>query len=210
MAVLFRIFFMTIFSISILMMLSLIIASFGRREDFFTSSLKKLKDLIASKVDDLIPIDIQELKILAWTTTDQKTKKNVTSGYLKTIFQEKLISYAIIRQDKEEVLYAETTKASYTLHKNDRSTKVFLSDKQLGTITAYKGFYELETDKEFYKAIHEGGNTYSLREKDVELADIYLGGEDYSNDRLFRMIHKDGAVDNEAFVSFLLFLILLK
>jgi len=210
MAVLFRIFFMTILSLSALMMVSLIFSSFNGKVDYFTENLKKLKAVISDMIDELIPVDIHEIKILSWKTQPKK-KHSILRGYLSTIFQEKMIAYAIEEVNEQEViLHAETTKQAYTLHKEGRNTKVFLSDKLLGTITEYKGFYELETKADFFKAINLGSDCFSIREKDKEIADIVLGNDDYSNDRLFKMIHKSEFVENDSFVAFLLYLLLLK
>lgn len=210
MAAIFRIFFMAILSLSCLMMLSLIISTFTGKVDYFTESLKALKEKISSMVDELIPIDIHEIKILSWSTKDLKTKKGISSGYISTIFQERMIAYAMQKNETEQILHAETSKQAYTLHKEGRTTKVFLSDKLIGTITDYKGFYELETRKEFFKAINSGMNTYSIKEKDVEVADVFLGAGDYSNDRLFKMIDKPEFLDNDSFIAFLLYLLILK
>ena len=210
MAAIFRIFFMTILSLSILMMISLIFSAFNNNSDYFSETAKKLKGVIANMLDELIPIDVHEIKILSWTAILEKAKKGISSGYLSTIFQEKMVAFTKENIGQETIVHAETTKQAYTFHMQGNSTKVFLSDVELGTIKAFKGFYELEAKGAFYKAIHSDANSVQVKRNDEALADLFLGGGSYASDRLFKMIYKNEFIEDDSFLAFLLYLILLK
>ncbi len=211
MAAIFRIFFMTILSLSILMMVSLVFSVFKNNSDYFSETAKKLKALIGNMMDELIPIDVHEIKILSWATILEKTKKGISSGYLSTIFQEKMVAFTKEKLGSETIiLHAETSKQAYTFHKQGNITKVFLSDIELGTIRAYRGFYELKAKGALYKAIHSDSNSVQLNRNDEALADVFLGGGSYASDRLFKMIHQNEFIEDDSFLAFILYLILLK
>jgi len=212
MALLRTFFYLVVLSLSVLMFLGLISNVTRKQDDYIDTSLNKLKALIADMIDELIPIDIHELKILSWLKVAEKTKKGVTSGYLTTIFQEKVFAYSYENFGDETLLHATTDKTAYTFHKQDRKTKVSHQEQEIGDLISYNGFYELETEEgTVYKAINAGTNSYSIRKNDTELAIVYLGDpDDLSNDRLFKMIDNSSTLASPEFISVFLYLLLLR
>lgn len=210
MAAAFRIFFyLIVTSLSVLLVYCYIVAS-GNNKDLYQESLERLKSTIDSLVDELVPFDIHEFKILTWKIDLLKPAKEVQKGYLSTIFQERLFAFVFSEKDGNKILHISSDKDSYTFHTEESSTKVFLSDVLIGTIerdnifTSLDGNYTYDFDR-------SSDETVTISKGGEELAEVYIGkGDNPVSDRYFKFIHNQEVLDDKNFIAVVIFVILLK
>jgi len=168
MAAAFRIFFYLIVTcLSALLMYSYIMTN-SNAEDYYDVNISKLKSIIATMVDELVPFDIHEFKILSWKLEFTKSAKNITTGYLSTIFQEQLFAFAMIGSEGKRILRVESQQKSFSLFEEEGNTKVFLSEELIGTIGGDNIFTSLDGNCT-YTISQALSDTVTISSKDEEI-----------------------------------------
>jgi len=170
----------------------------------------KLKSTLSSLRGELIPWDIHEMKILARSISQRKTKTNTATGYITTIFDEKVFCFAKLETSDSLTLMVASTAHDYLYESEHGSTKVFLSDKYLGTISEENSFLPSEGDIPFvYKETGDSQITVSYGSQ--EIVDLILGAKDSStSERLMKLIHSPQYLKDERFIALVFFLLLMR
>ncbi len=212
MAIIFRtFFFFTIIGLFLLMIYSYFVSSISRSRDLYEEHLAKLKELLSPLKDSLIPYDIHEVKILNWRPVPQKTKGAVHRGFISTIFQEHLFAYAHTTERGVDTLVVSSAAEDYSFFTEEGITKVFLSNDQLGTISADYQFMVMDGAK-VLSIIEEHDNNMTINDgKGEEQIKLYFGDQKFNmSDRLFKMINDHKKLKDPTLVAFILFLMITK
>ena len=210
MIAIFRIFFvMTLLAIPFIMFLGFILRTSPKEESLDDDLIDDLADEVSDLEDELIPMDVHEMKILSWQPTPAKRSSKYVRGYLSTIFQEKLIAYARHSNGTTQCLYTTTSEGSYAFLSRGADTKVFLSGKHWGTIHDGKVLRivdgqvvcSLSYDTAFRGVILKNGE---------EIVSFYKGDKEILTDRFFTMINQLDEADNEHILILSLYVLLFK
>jgi len=168
----------------------------------------KLGDNIDLEIAQLVPVDAQELKVLA-RLPEMKVKslsgKSIKEGIYKTIYQEPLYSFVHkIYPSGNSLSIIKSSTEIYELLKVGALTKVFINNALFGTINANSQFILKGSDT-------PKGQLLKSRSTDlikIEVSDeivAHLASEievDVSiNDRVFSLFSKLDSKDEQVFVS---------
>lgn len=216
MATIFRIFFFfTVFGLGFLLIVSWYLAQKGSyyKASFKEKHLEFLKKTTGDLIENLIPIDLHELKILAWKLIPHPKVRKVSAGFVQTIFQEKLFAYAAVGNSDDSLVEVVTSEVSYTYERSGDLTKVFLSDVLMGTIEERNALIALDNGKSQYKVNSLGLSKATIYSNEKNLAQVYIGDPTDSfsdSDRLFTMIHNLETEEIENLTILVLYLLLVK
>ena len=174
--------------------------------------LDAVKGMVEGLIDELIPIDFHEFKIISWKLITHAKAKQIQSGYVQTIFQEQLFAYALRVDSTGAVACVASSESTYILDIQKDNTKVFLLDELKGTIKEENSFIVMNVGKEFYKVSFTDSANAIITKDEKQLAQIYLGDENtYSDsDRLFTMLYQISEQEQSSVVILVLYVLMKK
>ena len=213
MIVLFRIFFFfALFGLMFLLLLGMITKPIRKRKKrqsvVHTFVDEKLREKVKTMAEENIPLDLHELKILAWKKIVTAKKKASYSGYLFTIFQEKLVAFTLVKERHNILINAMTSEGEYHFMKSAKQTMITFGDKLLGNLTTDLSLKTLDgqltyrivkTDKQ------KGRIVFGSR----DVVEYDLGGEGTIGDRFFSTIHDIKEDDKNVVIALSLYLMLI-
>ncbi len=171
-----------------------------------------VKGIVEGLVEELIPIDFHEFKIISWKLFAHTNAKQTQSGYIQTIFQEQLFAYALRVYSSGAVACVASSESTYQFDIRKDKTKVFLSDELKGTIKEENSFIVMDIGKELYEVTFTDSSNAIITKDQKQLAQIYLGnGNTYSDsDRLFTMLYQISEQEQSAMVILVLYILMKK
>ena len=178
----------------------------------------RLKEQLNELLDGLIPIDEEELKLLANNPISKSFRKSgfrFSKGMLSTIYQEPLFSFAYknYKSEKKSLLIVHSEKKQYKLLFDENFTKIFINNVEFGTIGSDDKLYSVDGRSVISEITKSAdGSTSMIRTKAEVLAHLNqkIEGNTNNAERVFSLFHDfNGAISDE-FIVLTLYYVLLK
>lgn len=207
-------FFLTLLGLFFLLFLGILSSqkrkSVRTRASSFWKLDDKLKQLLSQITENLIPIDIHELKILAWAKKVVKKTRHYEMGYLSTVFQENLISYLKMyhKKGRNNYMEAHTSYGKFNFMHSPSITNVAMDGKKLATI---KDIYTYlpHGSSESFQIETQNGHQGTITNGSKELASFAFGREFSTNDRYFNYVNSVNENEIVHLVAITIYIILL-
>ncbi len=214
--ILFRLFFLlTILGLFTLLILGIISSqrrSSSRKKKPYFIVDEKLRGILDQLTENIIPIDIHELKILGWAKKVIKKTRQYESGYLSTIFQEHLISYLLTySKGGKKYLIANSSQGAYHFLYKGHKTMVIEAGQEIGEINEQLT-YSLKDGSDEYHVIPSDGQQGIIKKGERELASYNLGpiGQKIAiSDRYFNYVNSVNDDEMRHLVALSIYLLLL-
>lgn len=147
--------------------------SISGKQSQITRDVKSLRDNIDPYMEQLVPLDSEELPLFSLNQIDRKSTKtihSITTGVFTSIYQEPLLAYAYKQYAGSDykVIIAQTYNDEYMYISRGDRTDVYLNDDAIG--------YMMGSDR-LYSMAKEGHNLIANIAADKALSShpIYVG-----------------------------------
>ncbi len=181
-----------------------------RRDSSFWKLDDKLRLLLSQITENIIPIDIHELKILAWAKKVVKKTRHYEMGYLNSVFQENLISYLKMFHKKGSHNYMEAHSSYGKFHflHSPSITNVAMDGEELATIKDRYTYIPFGSSDSF-QIVTENGYQGTIINGSKELASFAFGREFSTSDRYFNYVNSVNESEMLHLLAITIYIILL-
>jgi len=145
------------------------------RKGISEKDLKLLKQALLSHRSSLVDLDKEELPLLSLKQKRNRVKKNskkLLVGAFQSIYQENLLSYAVMNyQHGHHLIVAQTTEQEFVYRVKNKSTDIYVNGSHIGHLDG-KGLLSHPVNK---NTIAEIDISFSPKYQDIKKADKSIG-----------------------------------
>ncbi len=166
-----------------------------------------MKEDLQIKANDLVELDTEECSLISTSLTPQK-KRKYRSGYVQTIYQEKLFTWAIKTYSNDRfLLVVKSKKDTYSFKMVGQSLKVFKNGQNIGTISIDGVLVCLDGDRIYLTKADSEKSVRTIFRNNQALA--YVSAPDkqgrYQLDRYFTLFENKTLKISDGFIAIVLY-----